>query len=220
MAHQDEFGRQERLFSIIHAYFGSDNDRVVEAILETTGQKVTVRSVQAWLIAPNKVSHRRVPDWALKGLEDYIQQPGRVQELKEFTARQQERRMNSAQKGNDWVHEIISQKAVEFATREIELDAQKQQQWTDTFGKQCGMKLFEHFNSLENKLLSISTAFGSLLHAIDQSEDIEQLRRRIEQSITSDTQAKHFVRQAREDIERGVKEFSNDEGLPTSKAKN
>ncbi|WP_429233974.1 hypothetical protein [Aeromonas salmonicida] len=220
MAHQDEFGRQERLFSIIHAYFGSNNDRVVEAILETTGQKVTVRSVQAWLIAPNKVSHRRVPDWALKGLEDYIQQPGRAQELKEYTARTQERRLNPNDRGTNWICEMRSQKAVEFATREIEFDEHERQQWVDMFGKSGGEKLFERFSKQERELSAITIAFDLLQQAIQESKDIDQLKERSEQLITSNVKARYFVRQAREDIERGVKEFSNDEGLPTSKAKN
>ncbi|HDZ8829512.1 TPA: hypothetical protein RUX02_001797 [Aeromonas dhakensis] len=220
MEDEEELHRRERLISIIHAYFGGDNDRVVQAISETTGQKVTVRSIQAWLIAPNKVSYRRVPDWVLKGLEDYIKQPGKEQELKEYTALQQERRSSSINRGNSLINEMRSQKAVEFATREIELDEQERQQWIDEFGKSGGGKLFDHLHRLERQLSSVSSAFGALLNAINQSRDIDQLKELIDDSITSDVKARYFVRQARADIERGVDEFSNAEGLPASKPTN
>ena len=214
MATQEEFSRQDRLYRIVNTYFSNDNDGVVFAILETTGQRVTVRSVQAWLIAPDKASHRKVPEWAIKGLEDYVQQPGKAQELKELAAMRQERRLKAGMSGPEWVREVRSKLAVEFATHEIESDKYKQQQWIDTFGREAGNMLFERISSIEKESSSLQQAFGSLLCAIDESSDLDELKKRADESIRSNSLAKIFIREARTDIELGSDEFSNPEGLP------
>lgn len=211
MNQNEERIRQQRLASLIHCYFGNDNDFVVNAITEMTGQKVTVRSIQAWLISPSKVSYRRVPDWALNGLEEYVQQPGKAEELKEYTERLHARRLQKY----DPVTEMRRNNAVDCATREIEFAVHEQQKWIDSFGKSQGIMLHERFNKLEKDFSSLSVAFGSVLRAIDQSDDMSQLKALIDESIRSTTLSNSFVREAREDIERGVKEFSNTEGLPT-----
>lgn len=209
----EEFMRQQRLSALIHAYFGGDNDFVVDAIAEMTGQKVTVRSIQAWLISPKKVSYRRVPDWALNGLEEYVQQPGKAEELKEYTERLNARRLQ----GYDSVTETRRSTAVEFATREIELSEYQQRQWVDAFGQSQGKMLYERFNKLENDLSSLSCAFGSVLRAIDESQDLDQLKTKVNDFIRIRSHSQHYVRLAREDIERGTAEFSNAEGIPAPK---
>ncbi|MCQ4053080.1 hypothetical protein [Aeromonas sp. SG16] len=209
----EEFMRQQRLSQLIHGYFGGDNDYVVEAIAEMTGQKVTVRSIQAWLISPKKVSYRRVPDWALNGLEEYVQQPGKAEKLREYRELLNTRRFQ----GGDPVTETRRNTAVECATREIELSEYQQRQWVDTFGQSQGKMLYERFNKLENDLSSLSSAFGLVLRAIDESQDIEQLKTKVNDYIRTRSLSQHYVRLAREDIERGSAEFSNAEGIPTPK---
>jgi hypothetical protein len=207
--------RHWNLQAVVRNRFGGDNEEVVAALAQATGQTVTLRTVQAWLVDQSKKSHRRAPDWVLKGLETFLQQPEQSAALEDrLERRRQQRWSRDASAG--WAEVVRANHAVEFATREIEHDARDRERFRTAVGVTAGDLLFERFAALEMESSSMSAALGAVLEALDESTSIEELRAKVGESTRVQRHVKMYVRDARAAIEKGTDEFGSPDGMPTS----
>lgn len=213
----EEVARYWRLNTLVRRDFGGDNLAVVDALKEITGQTVTVRGVQAWLVAQDKKSHRRAPDWVVKGLETFLQMPEKAKALADRLERTKARRTGVPD--SNWAEEVWANHAVEFATREMEDEVRERQRWRDACGLAIGDLLYERFQALEKEVSSSRSALSAVIRAIEQSATLEDLKTRVVELTQVQHHVGMYVRQARAAIEKGADEFSNPEGLPGEKAR-
>ena len=64
-----------QLFALIQHHFAGDNSWAAEILSQVPGKRVSHRSIQAWLIAPDKASSRTCPPWAVAKLKDHVVNP-------------------------------------------------------------------------------------------------------------------------------------------------
>lgn len=204
-----------QLSKIIRERFSDDYDAVVAAIAEITGQRITVRTVQSWKAAPDKVSYRRVPEWALAALERYTQQPDKARELKE-RANQRDASLRHLKTPYEQSEEVRKRTSVERATRIIEIEEQEQQEWRNAAGKELGNLIFNAINSHQKEISSLSQVIASILSAIENSSNFTETKSKIKESISSLKISSHYIEETKLAIQNRVHEFSNEQGLPTN----
>lgn len=214
MIDQNAERRRERLSSIIHHHFRSENDTVVKVIKEMTGQDVSVRSIQTWLIDPRRTSHRKVPEWVLSCLEDYVQRPERQEELKRIGARA-DRKISATQSPLEWADEVRSSKAVDIATHQVEAEARGRKRWCDLMGRAPGDAVHEAFLALDQHIQSVSKTLSSIKGALHTATTFEEFKALANDSMREVDLVSYFVSDARKALENNEGEFGNMEGLPS-----
>ena len=134
--------RRWRLVGLVERHFGRDYDFVARIIEEKTGGKVSERTVQAWLIAPGRKSSRNCPEWAVKALEKYVNDPANGESLQLYAARR-EATLSAVKAPLAWSNEVRSSRAVELATASLECEDRRLRFWQDAIGAQSGKMLCE-----------------------------------------------------------------------------
>lgn len=200
--------RRLRLSGLVNREFCEDNDWVASAIHQRTGETVSVRTIQAWLIAPNRKSSRNCPEWALKALEEYIQDPSN-----EETIRYRKERYNASFSKMttplEWSNKVRSNLAVDFATNQLEHDARKLKKWQQEFGERQGVLIFELQKELQRSVTYHMKAISAIHKALDSSENFEEFRKKLKEQDRADSLVEYFVREAKEAIENNAEEFTD-----------
>lgn len=204
--------RRHRLADLINGEFGRDNDLVARVIEERTGDKVSVRSIQAWLIAPNRRSSRNCPPGAIKALEDYLADPANREYLKEHAAIR-ERTLAAAQPRLAWSNEVRSNRAVEFATYQLEDKERKRQAWKDAAGVHLGPMLFEMQRGLLAELASHRKTLVAINEGLRTSSSFEEFKLKVQELVQLENVQEFFVRDAERDIENNANEFARPDGV-------
>lgn len=206
--------RRLKLQALVGEHFANIHDLVVETIQTATGSKVSVRSIQAWLISPNRTSSRNCPSWIIKTLQDYVEDPAKREDLATRVAARQIVDADLAKHPLAWSDKVRSEKAVEFATNEIEHDDRRLKHWQATLGLQNGKALFELERAMETERRALSHTVHCIHTAITSNTSFESFAESYRAQINGNDIARMFVRQARRAIEGKAEEFSNDDGLP------
>lgn len=205
----EQWLRREKLSSLVHKKFHSDNDWVASAIDQRTGENVSVRSIQAWLIHPNRRSSRNCPEWVIKALEDYLKDPKNEELIRVRRDRHEEsfRRMKTPLEISD---QIRSSMSVDIVTRQIEEESCNLSKWQEEFGTRQGEKLFELNKKLQGSIEAYSKTVTALHLAVDSSKTFEEFRERFREEIRAEGYTNDFLRKTRKAIENNSDEFSND----------
>ncbi len=218
MIDQQAERRRERLHSIIRHHFRDENDLVVGVIKDMTGQEVSVRSIQTWLIDPTRVSHRKVPEWVLSCLEEYIKQPEKQEELKRISERA-ERQIGEIRGPEEWADQVRTSRAVELATSYLEEDERCRQKWRDLLGTTSGNEVATALIARQREAEGLSNVVASIARALHTAESYDEFRKLANESIRGHERTQYQVRDARRALEANEGEFSNEHGLPQKSAR-
>jgi hypothetical protein len=214
---QMQSGRS-RLMRLSSEFFKDDIDSVVRAIESVSGQHISVRSVQAWLIDPRRASHRKVPEWAIRALEEYVANPENQQEFQQLAERF-DRRLKEPRSDLDWVDDVRQKHAVAFATSEIEAKSRHLAKWQEKLGVVAGEAIHEELWNSERELRSMSKGLAAIARALRESKTYEEFAANANNSMRSDDLTSLLVRETKTILEQKTGEFSNDEGLPVPSGK-
>jgi hypothetical protein len=203
---EDEANRR-RMGLLISAHFRGDCDFAASILRKVTERKVSSRTIQAWLITPDKPSSRRCPTWAVKTLEEYV--PNHKQELDDA------RRYRESLSSERWwsAANIRDNKDIELATSEIERDAKRTKKWEDTPIHELPRKLAEMEKRFEDFMYGNNERITAILAALGESNDFDEFKKNVNRRQTERWGIYYAVREAREAIEKKTGPFSNDEGL-------
>jgi hypothetical protein len=210
--------RRWRLMRLSREFFKDDIDSVVRAIESISGQHISVRSVQSWLIDPRRASHRKVPEWAIRSLEEYVADPDNKHEFQKLTERFEEK-LKESRSGLEWVDDVRQKHAVDFATSEIEAKCRHRAKWHEKIGVVAGDAIHEEIWNLERELGSMTKGLAAIARALRESKTFDEFATNVNDSIRSDDLTSFLVREARTLLEQKTGEFSNEEGLPVSAGK-
>lgn len=208
----DQERRRYRLDALVQRHFHTDYDWIANIIERSTGAKVSVRTIQAWLIAPNRKSSRNCPEWALKVLEEYVHDPANSETLQIRNARY-EASIGALKPPLIWSDEVRSSRAVDFATREIERESRSLIKWQEEFSKRQGTLIFELQRQLENAINVHSEALAAIHEAFRTSETFEECREKFLEQERANGLTRGFVRRAKHAIENSVEEFADGDTL-------
>ena len=199
--------RRWRLIALVERHFGRDNDVVARIIGQTTGAKVSERTVQAWLIAPGRKSSRNSPEWAVKALEDYAADPANRPHLDGLTKRLEDG-MRGVKVPLAWSDEVRKNRAVEFATSSLEDEARRSHFWRDAGGAQLGTALFELERRLDAEMSAQRKALAAIHDAFRTSSTYDEWRSAYQEQVRASDLQDFVVREAKRAIESSSDEFA------------
>ena len=205
---QEQERRRSKLFSLVHHQFLSDTDWVAAAILERTSEKVSIRTIQAWLIQPNRRSSRNCPEWAIKALEEYVQDSSNQAR---FKARKElhQATVGVSKSPLAWSNEVRASRAVEFATNELEDDERNLAKYQKEFGDRQGAVIFELYKELRNSNWRQHETLSAIHRAFQESKNFDECREMFLEIERANSMTHYFVRDAKQAIEKNSEEFSD-----------
>jgi len=211
--------RRGRLFSLVHNQFAGKTDVVANVIEQSTpGAKVSVRSIQAWLMPSGRASSRNCPPWALKALEDFVADPQNRPRL-EVLAQIRDGSIGKVADPFKWSDEVYLSRSVEIATSQIEEDKRALHRWQDQLGKETGRYVFE----LEKRLLTgqreLSASFAAIHQAVYLSSSFEEFKAAYLDHERANRLVHRVVKDTRKHIQERSQEFAVDDAVMEPPAK-
>lgn len=197
---------------MVQEHFGRDNDLVARIIQQKTGDKVSERSVQAWLIAPGRKSSRNVPESAVKALEEYVADPENRQYLKEYGARR-ERILGGSDELDAWTHEVRSNRSVELATATIEYEESRLHVWQDALGSQAGKMVSEMERQHDAEMRSHRRVLSAIHEGVRTAETFEEFKSLMQKHLRASDLQDLFVRDAKRAIDNKSEEFATPDAV-------
>lgn len=171
-------------------------------------RKVSPRTVQSWLVDPEKPSSRTCPAWALKALRDFLGEPSQRALLDIWKDINSDGAHTQAE-----FRRIYERDGVEKATAEIESDARALAEWENASMLTLARKLFKLERDTVGYIQFVHNQQMALLHGLEKATSYEELRTVVLESIRDRKSADAYVRQTRRAIEAGTDEFAHPEGL-------
>lgn len=209
LEHWENECRRSRLSGLIKHKFCGKNWRVAEVIARVTGKDVSTRSVQSWLIDSGKPSSRKCPAWALKALQDYVDNPENLRDIEKIAEYE-----SKHQKDRNHFEEIHDQRGVGLATHSIEWDQRALDGWQKTDFNTLPKKLFELEKRIDSYLAYLNGDLSAVTSALEECENFEDFRKLVKEKVNEADLIRFHIKKDRELIENKKGEFSNDEGLP------
>jgi len=200
----DEQNRQGML-RLIQTHFRSAYAHAAGIISRRSGHKVSERTIQAWLIEPEKPSSRRCPAWALRALEEHLAEngTGKSTDVSHPIPR-------------PWSAEVLDTKTVGLATAGILSDQRRREEWRHLSFSALADKLFEQEKKVEEWLCHHNDMIHSFESAVRNAKNFDDMKAALLDALSEKRSINFFVRETRKAIEGQKEEFSNDEGLITS----
>lgn len=204
--------RRSRLYSLVHHYFLADTDWVAGVIEARTGDKVSVRTIQAWLIEPSRRSSRNCPEGAIKALEEYIQDPSN-QETLQYRKEQHQNSFRASKSPFAWSNEVRAIRSVEFATSELEEDERNLAKYQKEFGDRQGLVIFELQKELRNSTWGHAETLATIFRAVQESKTFDEFRDKFMEQERAHAIKRFVVREAKQAIENNSEEFGDREAV-------
>jgi hypothetical protein len=191
--------KQRELANIINQHFAGENERVAY-VLKRLGKPVSVRTIQSWLIDPERQSNRKLPEWVIPKLRSFVSDTSNSSFHEPI-----ERTGAYAQ-----LAEVLDKDTVATADRQIERHKAIRDKWSNaSFDTLPGLMA-----ELEIKIDQQDELFGmlsdSLREALAESESYESFKQNYKERREVRFRVFNEVRQIRHAIENKVGEFSDD----------
>ncbi|MBE0624565.1 MAG: hypothetical protein IH606_07135 [Burkholderiales bacterium] len=198
--------RHLQLEKLIREHFAGQNDWAASAIHKISGRSVSRRTVQAWLLRPDRPSSRNCPDWAYDALLGAISDPD---------CWKPGPRHSSLEAYSDdpftKADEFADKYSVMYAAGEIEQEKQLRQKWESANVAGLPQMLFEFQRSIEKKIDEQYRLIDALIAGIKGSTDYSSLRDLVDKQLRADEIIRHEIRLVRSDMENATGELSSDQ---------
>jgi hypothetical protein len=204
---QENERRRRELSSLINQKFFGENWRAADAIASLTGKRISARSLQSWMIDSHKPSSRKCPAWALKALQNYLDDPKNAQHLEEIA-----KFRSDYPKEYNHIEEIHDKRGVELATHAIEWDHRALERWRKADFNTLPIKLFELEKRIDGYLSDLGASLAVVTNALDQCENFEDFKEVVKKKLREADSVKFELQSVRKSIETNTDEFSNEEG--------
>lgn len=201
---------QRRMSELLHGAYNGDYSHAAAILSSQTKKKVSVRTLQAWMMPPGRPSSRRCPEWALLALEQYLSEhPEASRDWKEVSSI-----YRSTPDGQTLaLHtELRDQRSLRLAEAEIAHDEAIRKKW-----RGAGVtELLEHLSDLELHLRRVTghhtDLIGQIVGLTYSCTTFEEFREQLREATRRKANLDWVIRENVVDISRGQKEFSSADG--------
>ncbi|MGZ5118896.1 MAG: hypothetical protein ACXWCY_26865 [Burkholderiales bacterium] len=199
------------LYALIHKHFAGDNTFAAQALSQISGKRVSERTIQAWLIAPGRVSSRNCPPWAVARLKEYVSNPENEGTLTLF--------VSLARDDGPLSHaaRVESQSSVSLATSLLEGEQACRKEWRQTPLSELAAKCAESQNECRQLDHRFEAFVDAVSAAISKSHDLA-LKETFNTMRRNQQLSRYHVNTTRRDIENKQNEFSDESLLESSEA--
>jgi hypothetical protein len=203
---KDELLRHE-MMGYVNRFFGGDTSVLANLLTKESRKKVSVRTVQSWLIEKGKPSSRRCPEWAVRLVTEYIEKnPKYFEELKEFQLYQDRKETRD-------FSSYIDRDGVRMATDIIERDNFRRNKWHNA----SMTELVEEIFKLESLLLGYVSYHNSVLCTLEselrEAKNFDDWKKVTLKKLDQNQKKEMYLSGLKYDILNKKNEFSNSNGL-------
>lgn len=201
---------QRLMFQLLHGVYNGDYARAASILSEQTKKKVSVRTLQAWMMPPGRPSSRRCPEWALLALEQYLERhPEAPQQWKEIATI-----YRSTPDGQTLaLHtELRDQRSVQIAEAAIAEEEAILKKWRSAGFEALPQRLTELELRLRRATADHAELIGTMLALTYSCTTFEEFRMKLNDATTRKVGLDQLVGEITKDIRNGRNEFAHADG--------
>lgn len=197
------------LQGLLKELFLDDYAKAVVVLNNTPGRKVSVRTLQAWQLAPTRTSSRTCPSWAVTALRTYKENyPGEIAAFKEMVEYRRQATGNTRSR----VDRVYNSDGVAIAERRLVLeDAYRE--------KFCSASMLTLPRIVADELLDIKErhehmcdSYFSLLGALQGATSFEELKAMFLSNEDDRNRSDNFVKSTYNALRNNEEEFASEDG--------
>ncbi|WP_010175826.1 hypothetical protein [Pseudomonas sp. PAMC 25886] len=205
--YEQEKNRWE-LQGLIQQLFLNDYAKAVVVLNETPGRKVSVRTLQAWQMAPGHKSSRTCPAWAIAALRNYQENnSGEIQAFREMIKHRQEKGGPRTR-----VDTLYNGGAVEAAERRLVRDEAYREKLKSASMGGLPVILAEDLLKMHERYERLLDSHLALIGALRTSNSFEELKEKFSAEEDDLNRADNLIRTTYDALRNGEAEFSADDG--------
>lgn len=194
---------------IVEKDFSGDRHWVAYTLSDITKKSVSNRTVQAWLMDPDKPSSRTCPEWALQALKTYIAAASNSAYLEEG----RKHRESDSSFSRAWAAEVDNRHSVNFATNEILGEERRLREWQSANFNTLPVMINRLEDQTQKYLSSLSSRLCAIESALEKSTSFEDFKSVALAAIRDKDLAEWLVKDARRAIENRTGEFASEDGV-------
>lgn len=190
---------------ILRDTFKGNYLEAVVALNQADDRKVSVRTLQAWLMEPGKASSRTCPTWAVNQLKHYQIHSGYVvaDAQKRFLGVQEEPgRYEAAYNGG-------ASRAIE---NERASDARYKEKIASYSLGELPSKLADEFLALKKENKELSSYLMAVIRSIDSAESFDELKTKLDSTMKDLGKTHRLVTSMKDAVETSTEEFAQADG--------
>lgn len=201
---------QRRMSHLLHGVYNGDYARAASILSEQTKKKVSVRTLQAWMMPPGRPSSRRCPEWALLALEQYLKRhPEAPWQWKEISTVYR----GSPDGQTLALHtELRDQRTLQFAEAVIAEEDAILKKWCSASFDELPQRLAELELRLRRATGDNADLIGKMLALTYSCTTFEEFRHQLHEATTRKVGLDQLVMEIAKDIRGGRNEFSHEDG--------
>lgn len=188
--------RRRELAALVESHAGGSTGRAASLISGASGNTVTARAVQSWLIGYSRPSSRSCPAWAVAALARQQTAPP-----PDNPAWRQSRSLYAYDRAG-----------VEMADASIEADRRLEQKWRTRLAPDAAEAMIEMERYQKEYIRNSNAQLHEIRSALSESTSFEEFRRRALHRLDDLSAAEFHVRDTRRAIEEKDEEFRDDDG--------
>jgi hypothetical protein len=201
---------QLRVSELLHGAYNSDYGHVAAILSSQTKKKVSVRTLQAWMMPPGRPSSRRCPEWALLALEQYLashpQAPSHWKEVSSI--------YRSTREGQTLAFhtELRDQRSLQLAEAAIAKEQATLQKWRSAGFADYPQRLTDMELRLRRANADHADLIGNILALVDSCSTFEEFREQLREATRRKLDLDYTVREIVGDLRNGRREFASTDG--------
>lgn len=204
---------RHELQGLIQTLFQNDFSRAVVALNKADGRKASVRTLQAWLMPPDRQSSRRCPTWAVSYLKNYSDTHAEeIRIYREFKERQ------AGLQGMTRVDRVYNGNALQEVERQLALEERYREELRSSSISALPDLLADKLLKIERNYERLLSNYLALLHVIRSAESLEDLKAKFSEEEDDLNRSSHFLATTRQALLSDSEEFASDDGTLSADA--
>lgn len=195
------------LQGFIQTLFQNDFSRAVVALSEADGRKASVRTLQAWLMPPDRQSSRRCPTWAVTYLKNYRDtHEEEIRLLREFKESQ------LGLKSPTRVDRVYNGSALREVESQLDREERYRQELRSSSISALPDLIADKLLKIESNYERLLSSHFVLLESIRSAESLEDLKTKFNEAEDDLSRSNNFLNTARQALISNSEEFASDDG--------
>lgn len=201
---------QRRVSELLHGPYNGDYGQVAAILSRQTRKRVSVRTLQAWMMPAGRPSSRRCPEWALLALEQYLasnpQAPADWQETSSI--------LRSTPSGETLaLHtQLRDQRSLQLAEAAIAEEEATLQKWRSAGLMELAQRLTDMEISFRRATSYHADLIGQIVALTRSCTNFEEFREQFDEAIRRKLDLDYSVRQIVSDLRSSRGEFASPDG--------
>ncbi|MFI8480762.1 hypothetical protein ACIGCM_09340 [Pseudomonas sp. NPDC078700] len=198
---------RHELQRLIQTLFQNDFSRAVVTLNKADGRKASVRTLQAWLMPPDRQSSRRCPTWAVIYLENYRDTHAEdIRIYREFKDSQVGLRSPTR------VDRVYNGSALQDVERQLAFEERYRRELRTSSISALPDLLADKLLKIESNYERLLSSHFALLQSVRSAESLEDLKVKLNAEEDDLSRSNQFVATAREALLSNSEEFASDDG--------